>query len=219
MLSDIQRAVGDVDEVFARINADPDIRFVVSTGDLGNTGIRAELERFQLALRGLAVPFFTTAGNHEMGAPPRIFHELFGAFNSHFVFRGVHFSFVDSGNATIDPAVYDRLGVWLEEARDKTHVVCTHVPPLDPVGFRSGAFRSRNEAAKLVAMLGRGAVDALFLGHIHSYYAFSSASIATYISGGGGAVPERFDGIGRHYLRVHASQNGGVHEVALVRID
>lgn len=192
---------------------------MLSTGDLVDTGTRAELERFQRALRGLAVPYFTTVGNHEMGAPARVFHELFGRFNSHFVFRGVHHSLVDSANATIDPAVYDELAGWLDDARDATHVVCTHVPPLDPAGLRGGAFRNRNEAAKFVVMLGRGAVDALFLGHIHSYYAFSSAGVPTYISGGGGATPERFDGIDRHYLRVVASERGGIREVALVRVD
>jgi ABC-type phosphonate transport system ATPase subunit len=43
--------------------------------------------------------------------------------------------------------------------------------------------------------------------------------VPSYISGGGGAIPERFDGIGRHYLRVRASARRGIEDVAIVRID
>jgi hypothetical protein len=219
VLSDIQRGIGQSYEIFERMNRDPALRFVVSTGDLANTGVREELVAVQDELRLLGIPLFSTVGNHEMGAPPRHWHELFGLFNPHFVFKGVTFSLVDSGNATVDPDVHGWLEDWLDEARAGVHVVLTHVPPLDPVGLRGGGFRSRKEAAKLLASLGKGRVDALFLGHIHSYYAFSSASVPTYISGGGGAIEEELDGIGRHYLRVSVSAAGGIADVAIVRID
>jgi hypothetical protein len=93
------------------------------------------------------------------------------------------------------------------------------VPPLDPAGLRGGAFRSRGEAGKLLQKLGNGQVDALFLGHIHSYYAFSAAGVPSFISGGGGAIPETLDGIDRHYLRVRASPERGIEDVAIVRVD
>lgn len=219
VLSDIQRGVGEVREVFERMNEDPELRFIISSGDLANVGTRPELVRIQEELQILNVPFFSTVGNHEMGAPPKHWHELFGLFNPHFVFKGIAFSLVDSGNATIDPTVYGWLSDWLAEARDSTHVVVTHVPPLDPVGLRGGGFRSRKEAAKFLSRLGTGRVDALFLGHIHSYYAFSSAGVPTFISGGGGAIQEQLDGIGRHYLRVRASARRGIEDVAIVRVD
>ena len=71
----------------------------------------------------------------------------------------------------------------------------------------------------MLQLLSEGRIDVLFLGHIHSYYAFSSAGVPTYISGGGGAIQERFDGIERHYLRVRASSARGVQDVAVVRVD
>ena len=219
VLSDVQSAIGSVHEIFERMNQDPELRFVVSTGDLVDTGERPELTRFQRELRPLAIPFFSTVGNHEMGAPTEVWHELFGLFSAHFGFRGVSFSLVDSGNATIDPHVYDKLDGWLTDARSAPHVVLTHVPPLDPVGLRGGGFRSRKEAGKLLQKLATGRVDALFLGHIHSYYAFSAAGVPTYISGGGGAIPEQLDGIARHYLRVRVDPTRGIQEVAVVRID
>jgi hypothetical protein len=154
-----------------------------------------------------------------MGAPPRHWHELFGPFNVHFRFRGVAFSLVDSGNGTIDPQMYERLDGWLDEAKSAPHVMLTHVPPLDPSGLRGGGFRSRKEAAKFLTKIGQGQVDALFLGHIHSYYAFSSAGVPTYISGGGGAIQEKLDGIERHYLRVRMDPKSGIEDVAIVRVD
>ncbi len=219
VLSDIQRAIGKVDDVFARMNEDEEARFVVSTGDLANTGTRPELLEIQQKLGLLRLPLFSTVGNHEMGAPPRHWHELFGRFNPHFAFKGVSFSLVDSGNATLDPTVYDWLSDWLDDARDHVHVVLTHVPPLDPVGLRGGGFRSRKEGAKLLARLGQGRVDALFLGHIHSYYAFSSAGVPTYLSGGGGAIEEKLDGVGRHYLRVRVTPDNRIDDVSVVRVD
>jgi predicted phosphodiesterase len=219
VMSDVQSAVDRVQDIFERMNEDPELEFVVSTGDLVDTGKRSELERFQDELATLEIPFFSTVGNHEMGAPPSVWHELFGLFNVHFRFGGVAFSLVDSGNATIDPGMYERLDGWLDEDRDRHHIVLTHVPPLDPSGLRGGGFRSRKEAAKLLAKLAQGRVDALFLGHIHSYYAFSSAGVPTYISGGGGAIQEKLDGIERHYLRVRVDPERGIEDVAIVRID
>lgn len=218
VLSDIQEDVPNVGDIFAVMNDDPTLRFVVSTGDLVSNGSRDELLEFDEAVRALNVPFYSTVGNHEMGAPPGPWHELFGPFSFHFDFKGVGFSLVDSGNATIDPGVYDRLDGWLAAGRDRNHMVWTHVPPLDPAGLRNGAFRSRKEGAKLLARLGQGAVDALFLGHIHSYYSFENAGVPSYISGGGGAIQERLDGIERHYLRVEASASG-VESVQVVRVD
>lgn len=219
VLGDVQRAIGSVHEVYERMNQDPELAFVASSGDLVNTGERSELERFQDELSVLEIPYYSTVGNHELGGTPKAWHQLFGPFNVHFQYKGVTFSLIDAGNATIDPIVYGWLSDWLDQARDETHAVFMHIPPLDPAGLRGGGFRSRKEGAKLMEMLGEGRVDALFLGHIHSYYAFSAAGVPSFISGGGGAIPERFDGIGRHYLRVRASAAGGIEDVAVVRVD
>ncbi len=219
VLSDIQRGIDTVEDIYQRMNEDRELRFVVSTGDLANIGTRDELVRFQDEMKALAIPLYSTVGNHEMGAPPKHWHELFGPFNVHFAFKGVTFSLVDSGNATIDPEVYDWLEGWLSQARKEVHVTLTHVPPIDPVGVRGGSFRSRKEAAKLLARLADGKVDALFLGHIHSYYAFSAAGTPVYLSGGGGAIQERLDGIERHYLKVRVTPHERIDDVAIVRVD
>src|SRR5260221_4504482 len=94
-----------------------------------------------------------------------------------------------------------------------------HIPPVDTVGVINGSFADRDEAAKLLAKLAGGHVDLTLYGHIHSYYPFSNAGIPAYISGGGGAIPERFDGIGRHYLTIDVDPAQVVLPTADVRID
>ncbi len=67
VLSDIQRGISEVDDIYERMNSDPELRFVVSTGDLTNVGSGEELLRFQRELARLEIPMFSTVGNHEMG--------------------------------------------------------------------------------------------------------------------------------------------------------
>lgn len=220
LLSDIQEAIDRVQDIYARMNADTSIEFVVSAGDLTTRGAPEQLDRFKLELQRLRVPFFATLGNHELGTDDGApFQRAFGRGNFRFRYGGVQFTFVDSASATLDPRVYDWLAAWLDEGRASTHVVLMHIPPIDPVGVRNGSFAERNEAAKLLAKLADGGVDLTLYGHIHTYFPFSNAGIPAHISGGGGAIPERFDGIGRHYVTVDVDPNGGVVQTGLVRID
>jgi hypothetical protein len=167
------------------------------------------------------VPFYATLGNHELwdGAPER-WRDRYGRSNVFFDFAGVGFALLDSGNAGIDPVVYDWLDDWLDAHRDHLAIVATHFPPIDPVGVRSGSFRSRAEATKLLAKLAAARVDLTLYGHIHSYVAFQNAGIPAFISGGGGALPERWDGVGRHFLVVDVDPaRDVVTAVRLVPID
>lgn len=218
VMGDIQTAMAEVGDVFDRINLDPTLRFVVSTGDLVQRGYNGEYDLFEQKLENLAIPYYSTIGNHELLVEPTRWRERFGRYNLHFRFKGVAFSLVDSGSASIDPLVYEWLDGWLDDAADDVHLFFTHYPPHDPVGVRNGSFRSGTEANKLLGRLAAGNVDMTFYGHIHSYYAFANAGIPAYISGGGGAIPERWDGIGRHYLAVDVAA-GGVQDVAVVRVD
>lgn len=221
VLSDVQSGIGEVEDIYRRMNEDAQIRFVLSSGDLVSQGVDEQLIEFQDKLKTLNVPFYSTLGNHELfdtGGEP--WFRLFGRSNFYFAFRGIHFSLVDSGNSTVDPPVYDWLRGWLEQGAGAVHIFVTHYAPLDPVGPRNSGFKSRREAAKMLKMLAEYSVDAAFFGHIHSFYQFSSANIPSYISGGGGAIPEQLDGVSRHYLVVDVEpMQNRVSTVGLVRVD
>lgn len=218
LMSDIQTGVDRVEDMFAAINQEQEIRFLLGAGDLAQNATREELETIQQKLEGLGVPYYTTIGNHDAG-PDSPWHAVYGRGNFRFRYRGVQFSMLDSASASIDPLAYDWLEGWLEDARADVHVVAMHIPPLDPVGVRGGAFGSRNEAAKLMTMLSEGQVDVTLYGHIHSYYQYDSFGIPAFISGGGGAHQERLDGIGRHFMVVEVGADAGVVGTRVVEVD
>ena len=219
LLSDIQEAIDKVGDIYALMNQQRDLRFVLGAGDLTSGGTREQLERFQRELQALNVPYFATLGNHELGTHPDLFHDYFGRGNFHFRFQGVAFTLLDDASASIDPTVYDWLDAWLTQSRRDVHIVAMHIPPVDPFGVRNGSMASRNEADKLLARLAEGRVDLTLYGHIHSYYSFDNAGIPAFIAGGGGAIPERFDGIGRHFMVFDANAQSGIVARKLVRVD
>jgi hypothetical protein len=226
-MADIQTALDTVDEVFAEINSVPDLRFVIAMGDLTERGQLDEYDLFERQLDTLDIPFYTTIGNHELWNTHMRFLGRFGRANFHFTFKGVAFSFADSGDADLDPLVEEWLDGWLDAARDQPHVFLTHMPPMDPVGMRYGSFRSTRDAQRLLSRLAAGKVDLTLYGHIHTYVEYENAGIPAYISGGGGADPMKLDGIDRHFLviQLDAAQSallpfsGGIGGVEVHRVD
>jgi hypothetical protein len=219
-LADIQTALPIVDDMFRAIGALPDVRFVVGMGDLTDRGELAEYDLFDRQLQTLPIPFYTTLGNHELWSPAERFLERYGRASFHFDFKGAAFTFVDSGDAGLDPIVEGWLEGWLADGRDQAHVFLTHVPPLDPFGGRYGSFRSAEDGRRLLARLVEGNVDLTLYGHIHTYIHYENAGIPAYISGGGGAQPMQWDGIDRNFLVVTIDPAAGsigdvrVHRVA-----
>jgi hypothetical protein len=220
VMGDIQQGLPTVDEMFDAINRTPGARMVMSTGDLVEDGLESEYRLLATQLETLGIPYYSTIGNHELFGDTDRWKRRFGRFNIHFTFKGVTFSFVDSANASIDPMIYEWLDGWLAARPDGLHVFGTHFPPLDPFGVRSGSFRSRKEAAKLLSRLSAGGVDLTLYGHIHSYYGYSNAGIEAHISGGGGAAfAETWDGVGRHFLTVDFDPAAETFEVHMVPVD
>jgi 3',5'-cyclic-AMP phosphodiesterase len=220
VMSDVQEAIDDVQDIYAKVNGTPNLRYLLGAGDLTRRGSDGELARFQRELELLDIPYYTTLGNHELGqGSPPPYQDWFGRGSFSYTFRDVRFSMLDSASAMLDPLVYEWLDTWLLEGKEQVHVVAMHVPPIDPIGVRNGSFASRNEAAKLLKRLADGGVDLTLYGHIHSYYSFENAGIPAYVSGGGGAIPERFDNMGRHFLVVSVEPQVGIQSVEVVRVD
>lgn len=217
-LADIQTALPEVHEVFAEINKVSGARFVVFMGDLTE---RSELEEYQLAERQLDtldLPFYATLGNHELWADADRFFSRFGRASFHFRFRDVAFTFADSGDAGLDPLVEEWVDEWLAEERARVHIFLSHFPPIDPAGTRDGSYRSHRDGHRLLGKLAKNGVDLTLYGHIHTYIPFENAGIPAYVSGGGGARQEKWDGLSaRHFLIVDVS-NEGVSSVGVQRV-
>jgi 3',5'-cyclic-AMP phosphodiesterase len=218
-MADIQSAMPQVHEVFAQINTVPDARFVVAMGDITDRAELAEYELFDLQYQTLRIPFYTTLGNHELWADPQRYFDRFGRASFHYVFKQVAFTYADSGDAGIDPLVESWLDEYFAAAHDRTHVFLTHMPPIDPVGIRYGGFRSAQDGRRLISRLVEADVDLALYGHIHTLVEYEDAGIPSYISGGGGAEPMRWDGIDRHFLIIDLDAETGVRSVAVHRVD
>jgi predicted phosphodiesterase len=218
LMSDVQGGIDEVQDIFRSINSEDDVRFLLGAGDLSSTGSREELERFAHELETLDVPYYTTLGNHDVPVAG-LWQELYGRGNFRFVFRGVQFTLLDSASATIDPLAYSWLDRWLYEGLSRVNIFAMHIPALDPVGTRNGAFGSRNEAGKLLSSLHAGNVALTLYGHIHSFYQYENGGIQAFISGGGGALPERGDGYGRHYMLIDVGAEAGIVSTKRVEID
>ena len=216
-MADIQTALPIVDQVFTRINEVPNARFVAAMGDITERGEVDEYDLFDRQLTVLEIPYYTTLGNHELWGGAQRFYDHYGRASFHFTFKGTAFTFADSGDAGIDPIVEDWIDGWLDEAKDQPHVFLTHIPPIDPVGLRYGAFRSYRDAHRLLEKLAQGRVDLTLYGHIHTLVEFENAGIPAFVSGGGGAEPMKGDGIDRHFLVIDT--DGPHSTVDVVRVD
>lgn len=216
--ADVQRCIDHVQDLYDAMNADPGIRFALISGDLTPNGAPDELDRFQRELRSLQVPAYATLGNHELGTGKFHFHRRYGRGSFSFAHRGARFTLMDSASATISPIADRWLDDWLDEGADAAHLFVTHIPPLDPAGDRNGAFASRAEAHRLVAKLAEHGVDLTIYGHVHTYEEYANAGIRAIISGGGGAIPQRLDEIGRHFLVIEVNPATQAFQTEVVRV-
>ena len=215
LFADVQERLNGVADLLVPLGQE-DLKFALISGDLTRRGAREELEAFQRQqLQHLPFPCYATLGNHELGTEGVPFYHYFGRGSFSFEYGGARFTLIDGASASIAPRTQKRLDQWLDQGIDQLHILATHIPLLDPDGTRGGAHASRLEAAALISKFQSHHLDLLLYGHVHTYRYFYQAGIPTIISGGGGSIPMRLDGIGRHYVvfEVNLNRNSLSHLV------
>ena len=132
-MEDLQRSIAD-------INQNPNIEFVVVTGDLTESGDRASIEAVKAALEQLNVPFYATSGNHETTwseSGVMDFTRVFGDSRFSFTHNGMYFIGFNSGPVIrmADGHVAPQDIAWLQHnldsvsrAGDAPIFVFTHYP-------------------------------------------------------------------------------------------
>jgi Icc-related predicted phosphoesterase len=201
-LSDIHASFDDLDDVFATINALPDVDLVLAGGDLVDFDTDSEWDELEQMISTLTVPFYSTVGNHELvdGNGER-YHQRLGRMSYAFDYHGVRFVTADSASGTVAPQVFAFIDEALEQPGADLRVFVTHIPPFDASGLRDGGFANHLEAARLLDLLARHDVALTLYGHIHGYEAFANADIPAYIAGGAGEPSSRsLDGVDEHFL-------------------
>lgn len=215
---DIQNGIEDFDDVVNVLNQQDQVDFILFLGDLTMNSDSEEFQKIEEAFAKISLPIYSTPGNHDVRDADR-YHAYFGKASYSWTYKGVRFTSVDSASWTLSKSTWEQYKSWLQQAKDQTHIVFSHIAPTEPFGLRGGHWRSRREANAFIAESSRWHVDAMFYGHLHTLDIYSLAGIPVYLSGGGGAFQEYFDGIERHFLKVGVNPEKSDISVSIIRVD
>lgn len=206
------RAAAGTREAIMAAVAETDAQFVVVTGDMTSEGNTAQLRAARDALDAeLQIPWYATLGDVEAEGPVADnFTQLIGASTFAFDAGPTRVVALDSGDRGLFSDDRRALYRWLSPTRElwwsaeppPARLVLTHVPPFDPSGARSDAFRHRPEAAAMVAALQRGSVPFLLSSQFAVYDRHQVGSTTVIHAGGAGAPMETGQGDPHHWLLV-----------------
>ena len=125
-MEDLQRSIAD-------INRNPDIEFVVVTGDLTESGDRASIQAIKDALDQLRVPYYAASGNHETTwseSGVMDFTRVFGDSRFAFSHAGAYFIGFNSGPVIrmADGHVAPQDIAWLKHNLDSVSAAGSSTP-------------------------------------------------------------------------------------------
>ena len=125
-MEDLQRSIAD-------INQNPDVEFVVVTGDLTESGDRASIQAIKDALDQLRVPYYAASGNHETTwseSGVMDFTRVFGDSRFAFSHAGAYFIGFNSGPVIrmADGHVAPQDIAWLKHNLDSVSAVGSTTP-------------------------------------------------------------------------------------------
>ncbi|MHA1906787.1 MAG: metallophosphoesterase family protein [Candidatus Thorarchaeota archaeon] len=210
VLGDSQGYQGGLTEVVTAANQNaPD--FVFHCGDLTPFGQETQYQNVLDTVTGLAVPFYTTPGNHDVRLDGRTrFTEHFGESSYSFDLDVAHFSVYDTSKGDVDEETYQ----WLEDDLSTTDAewkfVFTHIPLFDPRSGQNHTLLNSTTSSRLMTLFEDTNVSVVFSGHIHMFSDTTVNGVRYVITGGAGAslaASENEGGI-YHYVSAEITSTG-----------
>jgi predicted phosphodiesterase len=172
-----------------RIATEPNISFVVNTGDLvNNPDDYEEWDRFFSAGKTLfgTTTYVVVRGNHDSNLS--FLEDLFGTVDTYSLDCGdIHIAILDSNDFARHSI--DEQARWLIEdltSTDKWKIVILHHPIYTSEENHFGGFENLKKSYEPVFLLGN--VSVVFNGHVHAYERIEKSGI-TYITEGRGGAP------------------------------
>lgn len=102
VITDTQRFYDEMDDFIEKINAYPDISFLVLVGDITDFGLKSEYLWICHRLQKLSFPFLVVIGNHDMlGNGRELYKEMFGPENFGFSYSGYKFIVLNSNSQEV----------------------------------------------------------------------------------------------------------------------
>lgn len=182
LLADIHEHLDTLETVVGRINANPDVSFVLVLGDLTSDGLAQSFEWACRALRKLRVPRLYVIGNHDAIAfGKEIFQDAFGPFDYAFDFAGTRFVLYND-NAYEFPGAPDygflARAAALAPGETRAHTIgVSHPPPITDV-------HPPAEAEALRAFLADAGYELTVHGHRHrANFWTDDDGVAHYVTG------------------------------------
>lgn len=133
---DSQRFYDQLHRLVDKVNAIPDIDFMVLSGDIADFGLLREYTWIYERLQKLNIPYICAIGNHDFTANNGLLYEkIFGEKNFSFTYKGYKFLIHDTNGReyNFDGSIPDLQ--WIEnELQDNSaewFIGISHVPPFD----------------------------------------------------------------------------------------
>lgn len=206
---------GTINPVFEKIVADaanPDIAFLISTGDITSGKSLADLQAAKKYLdQHLDQPYYVALGDNDLVVDKSgqrteaAFTQTFGGTKQSFDWQNSHFTIFDSTD-TKNSFSNEEL-TWLENdlknTDKKLKFLVMHIPvnvPLSDSAEISETAAARN--TRFGEILNRYHVNQIYTGHFHGYLNYDFDGIPVTVTGGGGSAPQFGLDPDYHYIKV-----------------
>ena len=195
-----------------KINSDPEISFIVNTGDFALTGQQKDYDNYLKIIKTSNVPVYQVIGNHDaVYGGWKIFKKVFGPSYYSFNHENSHFVVLDNAfKNSFDKRQFDWLVGDLKANKQKHTFIFFHKPTFDATNtYPDHTMDSRYWIEKMMATFKKYNVDYVFSGHIHGYGKAERNGIIYIITGGGGAhlhLPNYLGGF-YHYVKITVDED------------
>ena len=162
------------------IAANPNIKFVVITGDITQCGYREDVAKFIAIAKSLGIPCYPVIGNHDIYFNNwENWKDLIGSTCYKIDGDEATLFILDSANAYFGKDQLDWLESGVKSAKGRVFVF-THANLFvkSPVDIQQ--FTDARERARICSML-RNRADVMFMGHLHKRLAMEVGGV-TYLS-------------------------------------
>ena len=201
--------------IITRINNDPDISFVIHTGDMVSAPRKYFYQDFLKTLKVfLRKPILLVPGNHDVSDQEKnaLYEHAFGKKHYAFQIGDTEFTIVNAQRIAFT-AEQNWLRRALKQEKSKNTLVFTHIPLYDPRGDDYHHSFNGQTANELKEIFSANDVSHVYTGHIHGYWTGKWDNIPYTITGGAGARLYGNDPAHsfHHYLKVRI-KDGRIRE-------
>ena len=163
-----------------------DIDFFCVLGDLTHDATAAEVELIKAALDSIGIPYYATAGNHDLYQADgwQLFTDNFGPSCYAITIGDVlKLILLDTASGTIGPTQFDWLEAELGGPGPHAKVVGTHFPCYDGITPNLYRMAGAAERYKLQYLLREHGAYAFVSGHIHGWRHTVAGDVHHFIAG------------------------------------